>query len=159
MPVTFAKELVEIKEYVIDLKEKQDKKDAYKKIFNFYNEKVIIRGILYKSLPTEEEYVKSKQQIKRKIKVIQGYIGRKSTKMIELYKDIEKDRKIEYSIYENEYGMVNINIVLKGFIGQKYFKKYIKSGTLFDDMFKAEYQSKVFIIETVRKVFEENDIM
>ena len=159
MPVTFAKELVEIKEYFIDFKEKQDKKDAYKKIFNFYNEKVIIRGILYKSLPTEEEYVKSKQQIKRKIKVIQGYIGRKSTKMIELYKDIEKDRKIEYSIYENEYGMVNINIVLKGFIGQKYFKKYIKSGTLFDDMFKAEYQSKVFIIETVRKVFEENDIM
>jgi len=159
MPVTFAEELVEIKEYIIDLKEKQDKIEAYKKIRNFYNEKVMIRGILYKSLPTEEEYIKSKQQIKQKIKFIKGYIGRKSTKMIELYKDNEKDRKIEYSIYENEYGMVNIHIELKGFTGQKYFKKYIKSGTLFDDMFKAEYQSKVFIIETVRKVFEENDIM
>lgn len=159
MSVTFAEKLVEIKEYKEDESAIQDKKDAYRRMLKQKRKAHKIRNILYKCLPTEEEYIESRQKLEMRINFLKGLTGNMFDESIKLYKDIETGKRIDYSIYKNEYGKINVNIKLKGFMGQKYYKKYITLGNSFHDIFKAEYQSKMFVIETVRKVFEKNNIM
>ena len=163
MSVTFAEDLVDIIEYDVNEIIRQQKKETYRKIRQQQKNKSthVIRNILYKHLPTEEEYVERRTTVPSKIgiKFIKGFIGSVTDDMRTLYNDFQNNRKISYSIHENDFGMVTVCVEFKGFTGQKFFKTYMSSGTLFDDMFKSEYKSKMFVINTVRKVFEDNDIM
>jgi hypothetical protein len=161
MSVTFTEELVEIKEYIIDKSYKKEKRAALQNINKNLNEEIyIIRNMLYKKLPTEEGYIERRNKGNRHggIKFIKGYIGNYNKNFKILYS--EKGRFIEYSTYENKNGKVINQIETKGFgMSNAFFRKIINVGDFYEDMFKAEYQSKMFIIETLRRLFNENDIM
>lgn len=162
--VTFAKNIVEIREYQIDHNYRQEKKEINRSIKKRMKLDITraIKRLLYRALPSEEEYVVNKtNQKKRRIRFIQGFIDNEFYKKLLVYVDLETGHKVKYSILENDLGMVNISIKFKGFPGQQKYKKTINTKSFSDDIFKfkAEYHAKKFVINTIRKVFEENNIM
>jgi len=158
MSVSFAENLVEIKEYEYDYSEKAEKQQALKKIKRNQNTQIyMIRNILYKSNPTEEKFVEKRNNGSRGggISFIEGYLEEYSSYI--LYKDHK--RMIEYNIYLNNFNKMVAEITTRGFGPVKHHIKYYSSGCLFEDMHKAEYKSKMYVIETARKLLNENDIM
>ena len=125
MSVSFAEELVVIKEYNLEQNERKMKKNALKivkenKTSNAYT----IRDILYRTLPTEEQYVKSQMNRSRRgrIRFINGYMGTSSTDVNKLYRD--EKYKIDYNIHVNLYSKMTIKIKLSGFGGRNHYIKF-----------------------------------
>lgn len=160
MSVSFSEDLVEIKEYYIEYSEKLDKKKALCKIKN-NNQTTMIRNILYKYIPTEEEYIERKNKGRSGSINIEGYQGSDEEDLKTIYYNPKKNydrQKIQYNIYMNNMNVIIARLNIEGFGGQKHYIKYISSGNLFDDLFSAEYKAKMFVIETIRKIFKKNNI-
>ena len=160
MSVTFAENLVEIKEYHEDKSIIKDKQNAFKMAKKCSNKTSRnIRNILYKHLPTEEQYLEKRNKGSRYggIGFIEGYIGTTDKDYEIIYSN--RGKKIRYNIYENDNGMMVAMVETKGFPGRKFYRRFIKSGDLYEELFKAEYKAKMFVITMVRKIFEDNDIM
>ena len=160
MSVTFAENLVEIKEYHEDASIIEDKQRAFKVAKRCSNKNSRrIRNILYKHLPTEEEYVekRNKGSSHGGIRFIEGYLETLEEDYEIIYND--KGKKIRYNIYENDSGTMVAFVESKGLAGRKFYRRFITCGNLFDDLFKAEYKAKMYVIEMTRKIFDDNEIM
>ena len=160
MPVSFATELVVIKEYNLEQSERKMKKNALKLVKqNKTTNAYAIRNILYRAIPTEKKYIESRNKgsMGGGIGFIDGYMGTSTTDIKRLYRDGKY--KIDYNIHINLYGKMTIKIKLSGFGGRNHYINFYDSGILIEDIFKAEYKAKMFLLKTVTKLFNENNIM
>ena len=160
MPVSFATELVEIKEYILESAERKDKKKALKRVKNNRTEEAyIIRNILYRAMPSEKTYIEKRNNgsMGGGISFIEGYMGTSQNEIKNLYKDGNK--KIDYNIHINLYSKMVIKMKIKGFGGRNHYIQFFNIGSLPEDMFKTEYKCKMFLLKTVRKIFNDENIM
>lgn len=160
MPVSFAEDLVEIREYELTFEERNDKRRALEQVRKDSNSQAHrIKNILYRNFLTEKKYVQKRENGSDSggIRCVEGY---------SLINDEEKklysngDKKIYYNIYLNEYGKMTAQIKTKGFgFSHEHYIKYFDSGCFLKDMLKAEYKAKMFVLEITRKLFNENNIL
>ena len=158
--VSFATELVEIKTYVLESFEKQEKKDALKQIkINNGPMTTFIKFVLYRYIPTEEQYIERRNKGKSgSLSIIEGFNGKREGEFTTLYRNGGK--KISYNVYMNIFGKMISQIKTKGFgIRNKYAISMFDIGSSMEDIFGAEHKAKMFIINTTRRLFDENDIM
>jgi len=164
MSVSFAEDLVEIKEYVLTTEERNDKKRALKRVTVQKKNKttVLIRNILYRNIPTEQEYIINKLKSNYGEGGIYYIKGCNNTILDcdfeTLYVNGPDRLKIRYNIFLNKYNKMVAKVSVSGFGGRTLYVQYFDSG-IFREMFRAEYKAKMFILETTRKLFNEKSIM
>ena len=160
MPVTFATELEEIKEYTLRNSEKNDKKRALKLLKrNRTQEVYVIRNILYRAIPKKESYVEKKMDGHRHggIYWVDGCSHDESLDVATLYKD--SDGIIEYEIYINKFNKMVVTVSTAGFGPQNHFKNFYTIGDSLEQLYKSEYLSKLYVLNIARDIFAKYNIM
>ena len=156
MSVSFAEELVEIREYKTTSSESYEKKKVYQKIRQDCKGKSFLSRILYGTFQTEHQYVDLKMKGKRPIKCIARSEYSNSKTHVIYTEDYGK--KIEYRIFPNQSGKLVLEVTTKGLGPQFYPANYYEMGCDLQDMYASEYKAKMELIRTVKKICERNDI-
>jgi hypothetical protein len=144
--VTFKEDLIHIKEYELNNIEIIEKKEIFKRIKknNTDNER-LISCILYKFIPSKINYL-----------LIEIIYHKKIINFIKIneltYIYFENNKFISYIIYENGNNKLCINIIpsFKMIKTHEIYTEYL------DD--NQEYEAKIYVINTMRKLFNDNDI-
>ena len=157
MSVQFTEELVEVREFEISSNESNEKKKVYQKIRQESKGKSFLSRILYGTFQTEHQYVDLKMAGKRPIKSI-AKNNYDQEQLFTLYKENYGAKTLKYRIYENDNGMLCLEILTKGLGPIFYPTTYYRMGCDLEDMYVAEYRAKMELIRTVKKICERNDI-
>ena len=157
MSVTFSETPIIIN-YILNNKEKKDKKQAYKQALKSKTIKSrMIRSILYKAFPTEKKYIERKNKEENGgFNQIIGYCGKMKYNLITIYSSNQE--KIEYNIYLNDYGKIVGEINTKGFGMVCHYIEFYDCGNFPEDIYKAEYKAKLFVLETTRRLLNKKNI-
>jgi len=157
MSVTFANDLVEIKEYKVESHEKTEKKKALDRIKRNSDMKAWLSRILYASFVSEDDYVKLRMDGKKVIRCVVKctYIWR----YIELYNKDYGLKSLSYSLYENQFGKLVLHLESKGLYHDKKVELHcFDQGNSLEDIMIAEYKAKMKLIEIVKNICEKNEI-
>ena len=91
---------------------------------------------------------------------IEGYCGNREFDLKRMFVRTKRFcyQSIKYNIYINHYGKMVAQIQTQNFGPVDHYIQYFDIGCLLEDIFLSEHRAKMFVIKTVRKIFEENDI-
>lgn len=157
MSVTFAEDLVEIKEYKVESYEKTEKKKALDRIKRNSKNEAWLSRILYASFVSEDDYVKLRMDGKKVIRCIVKctYIRRDT----ELYRKDYGLKSLSYSLYKNQYGKLVLQLESKGLSCDKKFELHcFDQGDSLEEEMVAEYKAKMKLVEIVKNICERNEI-
>jgi hypothetical protein len=155
MTVSFAEELETVNKIIVNKQERQEKKETYRKIKKNLRGKSFLARILYAPYQREHQYVDLKMKGKKPINCIANNSYDSDYTHI-LYK--ERKMNIKYKIFQNENGMLVLDIETRGLLGERCYKEYYRMGCDLEDMYVAEYRAKTELIRRVRKICEDNNI-
>ncbi len=139
-----------------------------------------IKKILYTQLPTQKEYINANTKNCQECLTSPLYSSGKKSRCIKCFQKSRqtikwlkyckstrenkiiyshKGKKIRYNLHRNTKDVICIKIITENLFNCCVFKNKFIDTTKYKSPRKAEYIAKIFIIDEIKKIFENNNIM
>lgn len=146
------------KEYTLSQFEIREKKEIYKTIKSNVKKNRLISRLLYKEIPSVEQYIEKLSKKKDLIKIIMGYKGNRINDNHTLYR--HDKFIIKYNIFKNNYNVIVawFEVIESGRKRTKFSRKFFQINQKKYGIQQAEYEAKVFILKETRKLLNSRNI-